>query len=341
MLGGYWTLNTGESPSAVNESFLSQILEDEPPRKYALSKTACLGILRRAKRRGRKLPPLLEAALTQQAGEAAGKSAPPGKCESAEKKAEPGLPPQGLLSAEAASACLPVQPEQHPPLFAAGFSAGQGERAGGIGYQEECSPALRAAESGSNRVPSILLMHGDVAGQPGKEADSEHPGSKPRLLLFENHSQDARYTGPLEVAPVLSTSLGTGGNGTPLAVHTAVFVEPKPHESCPSMADRSFVVGLDCRSGAENGDLCGTLQAHPSGGYSLHTLHPVRVGMLVRRLTPLECERLMGFPDGWTALPGASDSARYQALGNSVAIPCVEFVMKGIACVLQQARRKE
>lgn len=124
-------------------------------------------------------------------------------------------------------------------------------------------------------------------------------------------------------------------------IHTAVFVEPEPHESCPSMADRSFVAGLDCRSGAENGDLCGTLQAHPSGGYSLHTLHPVRVGTLVRRLTPLECERLMGFPDGWTALPGASDSARYQALGNSVAIPCVEFVMKGIACVLHQARRKE
>ena len=39
---------------------------------------------------------------------------------------------------------------------------------------------------------------------------------------------------------------------------------------------------------------------------------------LIRRLTPLECERLQGFPDGWTDLPGASDSARYKALGNSV-----------------------
>ena len=39
---------------------------------------------------------------------------------------------------------------------------------------------------------------------------------------------------------------------------------------------------------------------------------------LSRRLTPLECERLQGFPDGWTDLPGASDSARYRALGNSV-----------------------
>jgi DNA (cytosine-5)-methyltransferase 1 len=52
----------------------------------------------------------------------------------------------------------------------------------------------------------------------------------------------------------------------------------------------------------------------------------------VRRLSPLECERLQGYPDGWTDIPGASDSARYKALGNSVAIPCVEYVMAGIMC---------
>lgn len=56
---------------------------------------------------------------------------------------------------------------------------------------------------------------------------------------------------------------------------------------------------------------------------------------LIRRLTPLECERLQGFPDGWTNIPGASDSARYKALGNSVAIPCVDFVVNGIATVLR------
>ena len=51
---------------------------------------------------------------------------------------------------------------------------------------------------------------------------------------------------------------------------------------------------------------------------------------LIRRLTPLECERLQGFPDHWTDIPGASDAARYKALGNSVAIPCVDYVMRGI-----------
>ena len=53
--------------------------------------------------------------------------------------------------------------------------------------------------------------------------------------------------------------------------------------------------------------------------------------LLIRRLTQLECERLQGFPDGWTDIEGASDSARYKALGNSVAIPCVDYVLQGIA----------
>ena len=60
-----------------------------------------------------------------------------------------------------------------------------------------------------------------------------------------------------------------------------------------------------------------------------------RYGQLIRRLTPLECERLQGFPDGWTDIPCASDSARYKALGNSVAIPCVDYVLHGIALVLR------
>ena len=62
---------------------------------------------------------------------------------------------------------------------------------------------------------------------------------------------------------------------------------------------------------------------------------------LVRRLTPLECERLQGFPDDWTAIPKAADSPRYKALGNSVAIPCVDFVMRGIAYFLRKQKEEE
>lgn len=62
---------------------------------------------------------------------------------------------------------------------------------------------------------------------------------------------------------------------------------------------------------------------------------------LIRRLTPLECERLQGFPEHWTDIPGASDSARYKALGNSVAIPCVDFVLRGIAYFLRKMKEEK
>lgn len=100
------------------------------------------------------------------------------------------------------------------------------------------------------------------------------------------------------------------------------------------------VAGLDCRNGRENGDVCGTLQQGTTGS-SLNSIHPIRAGRLIRRLTPLECERLQGYPDGWTELEGASDSARYKALGNSVAIPCVDFVLRGVAYFLNQDREAQ
>ena len=63
--GDSLTLNIGESPSEENASLLSQILEDNVPEKYYLSKRACQGILTRASRRGKKLPDLLQTALLE------------------------------------------------------------------------------------------------------------------------------------------------------------------------------------------------------------------------------------------------------------------------------------
>ena len=68
LLGGYWTLNFGESPRDAEESSLSQILQDDPPDKYYLTPKACLGILRRALERGKELPKKLKRALEIQSG---------------------------------------------------------------------------------------------------------------------------------------------------------------------------------------------------------------------------------------------------------------------------------
>lgn len=55
----------------------------------------------------------------------------------------------------------------------------------------------------------------------------------------------------------------------------------------------------------------------------------------IRQLIPLECERLMGLPEGWTAWGNGneviSDYARYKAIGNAIAVPCAEYIMAGIA----------
>ena len=56
--------------------------------------------------------------------------------------------------------------------------------------------------------------------------------------------------------------------------------------------------------------------------------HAVAENSIVRRLTPLECERLQGFPDGWTE--GQSDTHRYKQMGNAVAVPVVEWIVQGI-----------
>ena len=69
-------------------------------------------------------------------------------------------------------------------------------------------------------------------------------------------------------------------------------------------------------------DIASTQSARQSKDATDLVMEPDRqYAQLIRRLTPLECERLQGFLDDWTNIPGASDSARYRALGNSVAIP--------------------
>ena len=67
------------------------------------------------------------------------------------------------------------------------------------------------------------------------------------------------------------------------------------------------VAGVDCRNNTEYPGMIGTIQSHPGAGSSLNCNQVVRVNHIVRRLTPLECERLQGFPDGWTLLPKIED----------------------------------
>jgi DNA (cytosine-5)-methyltransferase 1 len=114
--------------------------------------------------------------------------------------------------------------------------------------------------------------------------------------------------------------------------------------------ERTFgaVAAVDCPNCTENSDINGTLQSHMAGGSSLNLNNVVRVKYIVRRLTPLECERLQGYPDGWTDIGDwtdskgkvhkTSDAARYKALGNSIALPPWKWVLKRLcACYERDA----
>ena len=95
----------------------------------------------------------------------------------------------------------------------------------------------------------------------------------------------------------------------------------------------AVAVALRGREGgatAECSELPSALRASQGGVDKAHVLH----GMRVRRLTPVECERLMGFLDGYTAIPGAADGPRYRALGNSMAVPVVRWIGERLVSAL-------
>ena len=542
-LGGSWTFNTGVSPREGRVSSLSQILEDSPPRKYYLSRKACLGILRRARERGKPLPPQLEAALKAQAGltvyltplepplafhmnqrdeaidlgETAGALMATNNMQmqtfvtafatnqrdevrdlhdvAGALSAQPGVKQQtyvagclnpwdtqqtrvftpegtaptlagadgcggrnpGGLVFDADEAeprtCLTLWDTQQARIttpggvsptinsgeakpggrvFAAGFCAGAGPSAGGIGYHEELAPTLKGSSSG-NMMPSVLCMgrpngapaqtqRSGLRGERRSGGMSEPPPSgggegygacddamMPSVLclndqggrvmecsedisgtlraqehghqplIFENHGIDARYTGPHKVAPTLSARAGTGGNNLSLVMqeeepvfcitgnaidrqpenggnglgvqediaytltatdHHAVFARQR----CDKFREGGVASTQSSRQQKEATDLIyqetvGTFTSSDSKGPNAQYVSQdkliVEAPLLIRRLTPRECERLQGYPDDWTALPGAADSPRYRALGNSVAIPCVEYLMHGMALVLR------
>ena len=107
-----------------------------------------------------------------------------------------------------------------------------------------------------------------------------------------------------------------------------------------------LVCAVDCRNFREGGEINGTLQAKESGGQSLNLNNTVRQNMVVRRLTPLECTRLQGFPDGWVDIGDwtdekgrvhkEADAPKHKALGNSIALPFWRWMFGRMAAYLPE-----
>lgn len=257
-------------------------------------------------------------------------------------------------------------------VMCAGFKLGNSEQARSIGYAEEQSPTLNA-ECGGNK-PAVMCLNdqgGNVMGGShdvsGTLRAQEH-GHQPSILDMSHACDVIRDCG--EVAPSLQARMGTGGNQVPLTYQqTTGTLSPGAHagsyngqdayndmlvvssEISPTLRAKAndpyredmaaYIASVDCRNFCEGGETNGTLQAKESGGQSLNLNNTVRQNMVVRRLTPMECERLQGFPDHWTdigewndskgKLRKPSDSPRYKALGNSIALPFWDFLAKRIS----------
>ena len=335
--GGAFLRNTGPSPRDATESCLSQILEDHPPKKYYLTTAACLGILRRAKERGKPLPKALDTALRIQAGLI-------------------GLPEGREKTVPFDDSAVLAQPGMKQQTFAASFSAGASATAGTIGYAEEVAPTLKGSPSG-NCMPSVMCLH-DQGGQRMDVCENmtgtlraSEKGHQP--LVYENHGVDARIRESGEVSPTVTARYGTGGGNTPLVqepneVYCIVgnIIDRQPENGgngCGyqenlaytiTTVDRHAVYARQRVDEFRNDDIASTQSARQAKDATDLVVEPDRqYAQFIRRLTPWECELLQGFPLGWTDIPSASDSARYRALGNSIPVPCVEFIMKSLQAV--------
>ena len=247
------------------------------------------------------------------------------------------------------------------PAVCAGFKLGNSENARSIGYSDEQSPTLNA-ECGGNK-PAVVYSFDSLASNSMKSSNP-HSGcreveiaktldttipepSKNQggiAILDMSHANDViRECG--DTVPTLQSRMGTGGNQVPLTYAWGRSDQLTESDVACTQSARQYksatdlICAVDCRNGTENSDVNGTLQAKSNGGFNYNSQNVVRENMAVRRLTPLECERLQGMPDYWTDIGAwrdekgklhkeSSDAARYKAIGNSIAIPPWKWVLK-------------
>ena len=212
----------------------------------------------------------------------------------------------------------------------AGFKAGQGVKAHGIGFEEERDPTL-ASESGGNSVPSVCAVVYDARGNgdgktvPTLTGDHENRVTGYTAVAVEPvcipiQDQATRYSGKRgDKSDGKGNGLGIGNDGDPMNTLTSgdrhavcyamqAFGKYTESDTASAMKARDYkdatdlvceCAGVDCRNMNEYEELYPTLQAKPNGGQSLNFSGAVRVRYIVRRLTPTECARLQGFPDAW------------------------------------------
>ena len=251
-----------------------------------------------------------------------------------------------------------------------------------IRTDNRCPTLTAAAGMSGNNQPVICLQgngidRADTAGCNGKEWKEDisytlntidRPAVCAATVLDMSHACDViRDCGG--ISPSLQARMGTGGNQLPLTYQRVTgTLSPGDHAGsyngqdayndmliCPDVAHAlraqacdpmredtaTYVIGIDDDKN-DYIDQFGTLKAHASGGTQQHVVEH----MVVRRLTPLECTRLQGFPDGWVDIGDwtdekgrvhkEADAPKYKALGNSIALPFWRWMFERMAAYLPE-----
>ena len=188
-------------------------------------------------------------------------------------------------------------------IRAAGFIGKAAPSAGNIGYTRECAPTLIAGKE--QHVAIYDIQHRDDVIRPVKDGK----------------------------IPTLTARMGTGGHN----VHIAHIYGAKSFSEYEKGRVATLrAAGGNYGGGSENIALCvgngqannARLQEKAGALNCMHDQQIILTSTTIRRLTPTECERLQGLPDGYTE--GGSDTARYKALGNGMAQPCADYVIRRI-----------
>ena len=200
-------------------------------------------------------------------------------------------------------------------IRAAGFIGKAAPSAGSIGYTRECAPTLIAGKE--MHVAIYDMTHADEVMRPVK--DGIVPTLNARMGTGGN--QVPVVNAYCITRNTIDRKIENGGNGKGVLAETAYTLNTVDHHAVAE------IYGAKSYSEYERGKVA-TLRAS-GGAYGGGSENLALSYSVVRRLTPTECERLQGLDDGYTE--SGSDTARYKALGNGMAQPCADYVIRRIA----------
>lgn len=156
------------------------------------------------------------------------------------------------------------------------------------------------------------------------------------LIFYGNRVDDIRIQG--DVINTLQARMGTGGGNMPMVFEPKSAFEENWAESEVKNALRAnasksnhavvYSIREDAKANkfsATETEIALALQAHQPSVQSHHAQLFIDQPPVIRRLTPIECERLQGFPDNWTE--NQADTHRYKQMGNAVAVPVVSWIV--------------